>query len=172
MNKKPIDPFVYSSTIAKALEQGVFLTTKAGEKVNSMVIGWGTLGVIYEKPVFVAYVRNNRFTHDLLAQNPEFGVNVPLGKIDPKAIRICGSFSGRDKDKIKEAGLTLVEPSIISVPGIAEFPLTLECRIFYKQDQVTANLPKELQNRFYSREKGTYHTMYYGEILDSYILEE
>lgn len=55
MNKKPIDLNEYAGVITRALERGAFLTTKAGDKVNSMVIGWGHVGRIWERPVFIQY---------------------------------------------------------------------------------------------------------------------
>ena len=66
MKKKYIDSAQYANVIAEALRKGAFLTTKAGEKVNSMVIGWGHVGRIWERDVFVAYVRKSRFTRELL----------------------------------------------------------------------------------------------------------
>ena len=59
MQKKPIEITDYANTITAALRRGVLLTTKNGEKVNSMVIGWGHIGRIWELPVFVAYVRDD-----------------------------------------------------------------------------------------------------------------
>ena len=63
--------------------------------------------------------------------------NIPLDDSQKKALGFCGSKSGRDTDKIKELNLTLEKPESISVPGIREFPLTLECRIVYKQLQLS-----------------------------------
>lgn len=106
MRKQKIELTDYANGITAALERGVFLTTKNGEKVNSMVIGWGHLGRIWERPVFVAYVRNCRYTREMLDRNPEFTVNVPVDGFDKKAFALCGTKSGRDMDKIAETGLT------------------------------------------------------------------
>ena len=57
MKKHHIDLNEYANDILKALPKGILLTTKAGQKINSMVIGWGTFGVNWSKPVFVTYVR-------------------------------------------------------------------------------------------------------------------
>ena len=114
-----------------------------------MIIGWGTLGVIFEKPIFIVYVRNNRFTHELLEKTTEFTINVPVKGVDKNALRICGSKSGRDLDKIKECNFTLVEANKISVPGIKEVPLTIECKVIYKFDEETEKLPLEIQKRFF-----------------------
>ena len=43
MNRRNIDFTDYSNIITKALKKGIFLTTKNGEKVNSMMIGWGCI---------------------------------------------------------------------------------------------------------------------------------
>ncbi len=171
MHKKMIDVNDYANAITEALGKGVFLTTKAGEKVNSMVIGWGHIGRIWERPVFVTYVRDCRFTSSLLDANPEFTINVPTGPIDKKAFAICGSKSGRDMDKIHEAGLTLVEPEKVSVPAIKEFPLTLECRVIYREEQEASRLPETIRRQFYTIETSE-HISYYGEIVAAYLIEE
>ena len=168
--KKKIDALVEASIITEALKKGIFLTTKAGDKVNSMVIEWGHIGRIWNRPVFVAYVRVNRYTRELLDQHPEFTVNIPVNGFDRKAFMICGTKSGRDMDKIAEAGLTLEEPEVISVPAIRDYPLTLECRVIYRQEQDASQLPEEIRSRFYSMESGD-HISYFGEIVDAYIIE-
>lgn len=171
MIKKDINVFDYANEITKALKSGVLLTTKLNDKVNSMVIGWGHIGVIWSRPVFVAYVRTNRYTKELLDSNPEFTVNVAINNIDKNALMICGTKSGKDLDKIKEANLTLVPGTCISVPGIKEFPLTLECKVIYRQEQDLAFLSEKYQERHYSVDKND-HIAYFGEILSSYIIEE
>ena len=44
---------------------------------------------------------------------------------------------------------TYEEPETISVPGIKELPLTLECRVIYKQTQDISAMTKEDQEKFY-----------------------
>ncbi len=167
--KQKIDVCDYAGTIIRALQQGILLTTKVGDKVNSMAIGWGTIGIQWEKPVFIAFVRTCRFTHEMLEKNAEFTVNVPMGTSPHLAIGLLGTKSGRDMDKIAAAGLTLVEPNVISVPGIKEFPLTLECRVLYRQLQHDNELSDELTHRFYTRQTAN-HTAFYAEIVDAYII--
>lgn len=171
MNKRKIEITDYSNNITKALKKGIFLTTKAGEKVNSMLIGWGHVGQVWNLPVFVAYVRDSRYTREMLDQNPEFTINVPISEIDKKAFSICGSKSGRDMNKISEAGLTLIPPEVISVPGIKEFPLTLECKVLYRQEENVSALPEEIRHKFYSVETGA-HIIYFGQIVAAYMIEE
>ena len=60
--KRKIDPFEYAGEICKALPAGILLTTKRGEEVNTMTIGWGHIGIEWKVPIFVAYVRESRYT--------------------------------------------------------------------------------------------------------------
>ena len=172
--KREVDIWDYAGQITKAIDKGILLTTKEGDKVNTMVIGWGHLGTIWFKPVFVAYVRESRYTKALLDKTGQFTVNIPLGQADKNIIAVCGSKSGRDMDKIKELSLTLEAGDTVDVPGIKELPLTLECKVIYKQDQEPAAIDKDCFDRFYtsgSRNEGDYHTAYYGEITGAYIIE-
>ena len=171
MVKRKIVIWEHAGDIIRAMQPGILLTTKVGDKVNSMAIGWGTIGIQWEKPVFIAFVRTCRFTHEMLEGNGEFTVNVPVGEFPRKALGLLGSKSGRDMDKIAAAGVTLVDPNIISVPGIKEFPLTLECRVLYHQLQHDNELNDELTQRFYTRETAN-HTAFYAEIVDAYIIED
>lgn len=144
-----------------------------------MTIGWGTLGIEWSTPIFTVFVRENRFTKHMLDESGEFTVNIPYGEYDKNILGVCGRKSGKDTDKIKELGLTLVEPEAINTPGIKELPLTLECKIIYKQEQDPAEITEQNKARFYPQEVAgefcesnkDYHTAYYGEIVKAYIIE-
>lgn len=172
--KENIVAFDYAGDICKALPGGILLTTKAHDQVNSMTIGWGHIGIEWGKPIFVAYVRKSRYTYEMLEENGEFTVNVPMGEFDKKILGYCGRVSGRDADKIADLGLTLEEGRSVSVPGIKELPLTLECRVIYKQEQnLDAVLPAVLDRYYPSDDNGVrdVHIAYYGEIVDAYLLK-
>ena len=173
--KKQVNVFDYAGEICKALPKGILITTKNGDFVNSMTIGWGHLGIEWSKPIFVAYVRESRHTKTMLENHGEFTVNVPLGKVDSNILAVCGRKSGRDIDKIQELGLHLVESDVVSVPGIAEVPLTLECKVIYKQKQDLSAIPEEIIKRYYPADDTgfqDYHIAYYGEIVNAYLIEE
>lgn len=172
--KKIIDPFDYAGEIFKNMKRGILLTTKAKGTVDTMTIGWGTIGIEWGRPVFVAYVRESRFTRELLDENPEFTVNVPMGQVDGSILGFCGTKSGRDVDKIKELGLHLEEPMNISVPGIRELPLTLECKVIYRNPQPMDTMSKEILDRYYPETDGKRdeHVAYYGQILGAYIIQD
>lgn len=168
--KKKIDVFDYANEINHAFKNGILLNTH-DQKFDTMIIGWGALGVNWGKPCFTVYVRQTRFTHEQLDHNPAYTISVPKTKLPADAFRICGSLSGRDIDKVKEAGLHLEEASINGVEGIREAPLTLECRTVYRQDQLTDLYPQEIQTRWYPERPMNFHTMYIGEIVDAYVIQ-
>ena len=170
--KKKIEVLDYAATILKAVKKGVLLTTKANGKVNTMSISWGALGIEWNKPIFTTYVREGRNTRELLDANGEFTVNVPMDGSDLSLIGKCGSVSGRDVDKIAANNLTLVEGEAVSVPAIKEYPLTLECRVTYKQLQDDNAIAPEDIAKFYKPGYGGTHIAYFGEIVAAYIIEK
>lgn len=178
--KKMINAFDYAGEICKAMPKGILMTTKAGEQVNTMTIGWGKIGIEWGKPIFIAYVRESRYTKQMLEANGEFTVNVPMGEVDGKILGYCGTKSRRDTDKIADLDLTLEEPVSITVPGIKELPLTLECKVIYKQKQDLSAIPQEILKRYYpaaqencyAGENRDFHYAYYGEIVNAYLITE
>ena len=173
--KQSVDAFSYAGHICAAMNPGILLTTKSSGKVNTMTIGWGKIGVEWGLPVFIAYVRESRHTKQMLEENGEFTVNIPYGDFDRKILGYCGTKSGRDCDKIRDMNLTLEQPNTISVPGIKEFPLTLECKVIYKQAQDLNALPRDILDRFYPEDEAgirDHHIAYYGQITDAYIITD
>lgn len=178
--KKEIQVFEYADVILKNVARGVLLTTAAGGRVNTMTISWGTLGIEWGKPIFTVFVRESRFTKGLLDRSGEFTINVPYGNVDPRILSFCGSKSGRDVDKLAALGLTPVPSEHVAAPGLRELPLTLECRVVYRQAQDGAAITAENRKKYYPQEVGgefpganrDYHTAYYGEIVGAYLLED
>ena len=176
--KEELNVFDHATEIMNALKTGVLLTTKAHDRVNSMTISWGSLGIEFGRPLFTTFVREHRFTKGQLDENPEFTINVPMGDFDRKILSFCGSNSGRDVDKPARLGLTLETPKVISVPGIRELPLTLECRVIYRRPQDIALLSPEDQAKFYPQDVDSTacganrdaHIAYMGEIVAAYLI--
>lgn len=174
--KRCVDVFDYCGEICKGIKKGALLTTAVDGKVNTMTIGWGHLGIEWNLPIFVAYVRESRFTKELLDKSFTFTVNIATKDAMSEAKRFCGTRSGRNTDKIQELGLTLIEGEKLDVPGIKEFPLTLECKILYSQQQEAEKLPEYLIERFYPNDNSLSgrdnHIAYYAQILNAYIIEK
>lgn len=155
--KEPIQIRDYAGLIQQALPGGLLLNT-SGEKFNSMIIGWGNVGVTWGVPTFTAYVRRNRYTRAQIDATGEFSVSVPLEGPAARIVKVCGRSSGRDVDKVKEAGLTLEPPEILHTPGVREYPLTLECKVLYAQEQDLALLPEEIRSAMYPQDVDGFHT--------------
>ncbi len=168
-----------ANRITEALPRGILLNTR-GDKFNSMVIGWGHIGTLWGRPTFHVYVRQGRYTKGQLDKTGEFSISVPLEGVDPRISRVCGTQSGFQVDKAEAAGLQLEPPEVISTPGVRQYPLTLECRILYAQDQDLSRIPQEIRKHTYPQDvPGTnpmanrdFHTMYVGEIVAAYIIRE
>jgi flavin reductase (DIM6/NTAB) family NADH-FMN oxidoreductase RutF len=161
----------YNEYAAKAIEdisKGAFLTTAHGGKTNTMTIGWGSIGFIWNKPIFTVLVRPSRFTHGLIEPSGEFTVSFPFEDMK-EALSLCGTKSGRDLDKIKAAGLALKPGQKVATPVIGCKGLHYECKVVYKQNMDPAALDGDYKGRCYPN--GDYHTVYYGEILACYITE-
>ena len=94
----------------------------------------GNVGYVWGKPIFTVFVRKSRHTHHIIEQSGEFTVSIPMKDNLKNALAICGSKSGRDLDKFKEANIYPVKGKIVSTPVIADCGMYFECKVIYKQD--------------------------------------
>jgi flavin reductase (DIM6/NTAB) family NADH-FMN oxidoreductase RutF len=79
------------------------------------------------------------------------------------ALALLGSKSGRDGDKIAEAGLNPIASSGIAAPGFEEADLIVECRKIYWDDfEPTQFLDPMIESNYPLKD---YHRMYFGEIV-------
>lgn len=177
--KEQININDYIQKITETFGKGGILLNSNGDKFNSMVIGWGAIGRCWNLPVCTVYVRENRYTKAQIDKTGRFTLSIPLDGPDPVINKICGSQSGRDIDKVKEAGLTLEAAEINGVPGIKEYPITVECEVVYSQLQNPSMLPYEIFKGMYPQDiDGTApmgnrdpHTEYVGRIVAAYIIK-
>lgn len=166
-NKVEAGNFDYlNETLDVLAKPGLLLvSTDADGKPNAMTIGWGTVGIIWGKPIFVVLVRPSRYTHGLMEQTEDFTVNVPSADLR-KAVAFCGSKSGRDCDKFAEQGLTAVPGKKVKSPIIDECVIHYECKVVHKNDVLKDKLADAIVSSAYPA--GDFHTIYYGEILSVY----
>lgn len=75
--------------------------------IGTMTVSWGGAGVLWGKNVFFCFVRPQRYTKEFIDGSD----TVTLSFFDPQqyrnALTLCGKLSGRDHDKIAEAGLSV-----------------------------------------------------------------
>ncbi len=151
------------------LSKGVFMTTKLGDKVNTMTIAWGGINIVWNKRVFVAYVRYSRDTYNMVNNADEFTISIPLNKDLKKELGYCGTKSGKDTNKINDCDLKLKDSRVINTPILSDCEMHYECNVIYKQAQEPNSIPKEVLKKYYPN--NNFHVIFYGEIVDSYILE-
>ncbi len=154
----------------KQMPLGAFLVT--GERHNPMTIGWAQWGVIWGKPVCTVLVRHSRYSHQLI-ENGCFTVSVPRFGERKEELRLCGTLSGRDVDKLQAAGLKTLSPRSNGVGGIAGCAVHFECKTVLKTEVSMDKLDPVLYGRYYdpAREAtadGDPHTVYFGEIIAAY----
>ena len=144
---------------------GVFLTA-GNEKPNTMTISWGFAGAMWGKTIIIIPVRPVRYTYNLIVLNKEFSVSVPLDDSLNKQLGYFGMVSGKDTDKYKEQGIIPIKCRNIDTYAIPGNCYQLECRLIYKNEILKENLDTFTKNKWY--EDGSYHTMFYGEIINAY----
>ncbi|WP_246566404.1 flavin reductase family protein [Tissierella simiarum] len=162
----------YNEKLKEMLDQinkGAFLTVTDGERTNTMTIGWGNVGVVWSRPMFMVAVRYSRYTYGVLEKAKDFTVSIPIKKDLKKALAYCGSYSGRDVDKFKECNLTPKKGRKVVSPIVSDCELHYECKIVYKQAMEPATLDEDIKNRYYVN--NDYHVLYFGEIVDCYLTE-
>jgi flavin reductase (DIM6/NTAB) family NADH-FMN oxidoreductase RutF len=80
-----------------------------------------------------------------------------------KALNLLGSRSGRDGDKITEAGLTPMAATVVAAPAYAEAELVIECQKMFWSDFDPKNfLDPEIDRNYPTHD---YHRSYFGQIL-------
>jgi len=141
-------------------DRWALLTVKDGEGCNPMTVSWGGTGILWSRPVVTVYVRPQRYTYGLMEKEGYFSLSFLPEEFHP-AMALCGSKSGRDTDKVKECGLTVLTDR--AAPYFEQAELTLICRKLYAQDLDPACfLDRSVDEKNYPGKD--YHRMYIGEI--------
>ena len=98
--RKEVDTFQYVVETNKLMRKDGILLVAEGKdkKPNTMTIGWGFLGTMWRKPVFVVAVRHSRHTFKLMEKSDSFTVCLPNSEMR-EVLDICGTKSGRNMDK-------------------------------------------------------------------------
>jgi flavin reductase (DIM6/NTAB) family NADH-FMN oxidoreductase RutF len=145
-------------------KQGMLLTGGdfAAGQFNTMTVGWGSLGVMWGRPFAQVVVRPTRYTYKFMEQDKSFTL-CAFPETYRQALQLLGTKSGRDGDKIAEAGLTPIASTQVAAPGFAEADLVVECRKIYQQDMdPTHFLDPEIEKLYPSKH---YHRIYFGVVV-------
>ncbi len=164
-----IDPSQIPDNVIKLIGKEWMLITAGNESsYNSMTASWGALGNIWNKPISLITVRDTRYTYQFLEKNDSYTLTF-FPEDYRNALTIMGTKSGRDTDKVKEAGLTPVTtPS--GLIAFSEARMILECKKVYAEPlKKEAFIDTQLFDEVYNKAETSIHTMYIGEITNVWI---
>ena len=150
----------WMNELTAQLKKGAFLMVNG----NPMTIGWAQFGIIWNRKTLSVYVRESRFTHQLLKDADTFTVSIPAVGTLSDALVFCGTRSGRDVDKMAFLHAERFPARFGGQDGFSGCRYHIECRILFRTD-LDEHLLEDgaLLSRFYA--SGNPHTMYIGEIL-------
>ena len=133
----------------------MLVTAGNEEKANTMTASWGGMGVMWGKNVVFVFIRDSRFTKEFIDREGRFSLSFPSEEYR-KEMKFLGTVSGRDEDKIKEAGV---------VENIDEGKEILLCRVM-SETPITKDEFKDekIDAAWYADQD--YHKMYIAEITD------
>lgn len=132
-------------------------------QANCTTVSWGGVGVMWSKNVAFLFLQDSRYTKELIDENEFLSISF-LSEQYKNAMKYCGSASGRNEDKFKNAGFTLAFRH--SIPYIDEGNCVLLCKkLSATPISHESLLDPSLKEKWYSN--GDYHTMYIVEIIEA-----
>jgi len=145
-------------------KEWMLITAGTGENFNTMTANWGGFGYLWKKNVCFIFVRPTRYTYQFTEESNFFTLSFFEEKYRD-ALNYCGTYSGRDVNKIEKCGFTplQIESDVIS---FEEAKLIITARKIYYQDINPLNFIDTGIDKNYP--KKDYHRMYIGEIIKAY----
>jgi flavin reductase (DIM6/NTAB) family NADH-FMN oxidoreductase RutF len=138
------------------------IVSSGSKRPNAMTAAWGGVGVLWGKNVASIYVRDSRYTKELLDATDSFSINFFNNPKMKYTLEYLGQVSGRDEDKL--AGARLHVDYEQGVPILDEAAFVFVCKKM-AATRLTEDCfcDPSIRERWYS--DGDFHTLYIGEIL-------
>ena len=105
---KEISPYDIDRAIERIGKEWMLITAKDGGGANAMTASWGSMGELWSRPVATCFIRPQRYTFELVEDSSTVSLAF-FGTQKRTELAMCGKKSGRDCDKIAEAGFSLSE---------------------------------------------------------------
>ena len=109
----------------------MLISAERDGKVNSMTASWGSMGVLWKCDVCTVFIRPQRYTYEFVEASDTLSLSF-FKEEYRDSLKICGSESGRDCDKLKKAGLS--SEIVDGTPIISEADMVIICRKLYADD--------------------------------------
>jgi len=161
-----VHPDDLNDNFFKMLDKDWMLVTAGGfGDFNTMTASWGTVGILWNKPIAICFIRPHRYTFQFADQYDFY----TLAFFDEKyrdILNYCGAHSGRAVDKIRKTGLKPIETSRGNVI-YEQARLALECRKLYADYLRPENfIDAGIERKNYPAKD--YHKFFIGEIVECY----
>ena len=140
-----------------------------GDKMNAMTASWGCPGVVWNEDVFTVFIRDQRYTRELIDKEDKFTISVLDSKEYREELKYLGRESGRNLDKIEECNLSYEK--VNGYPHIKEAYLHIDCEVIYKDKfEEDKFYDKSIVQKNYS--KKDFSNVYIGRIKNIYYKEK
>ncbi|MDR0761959.1 MAG: hypothetical protein LBF13_02785 [Campylobacteraceae bacterium] len=149
------------SAIERISKEWMLITAGNKDDYNTMTASWGGIGYLWERSVAFIFVRPTRYTYDFMEKNVRFTLTFFDKSLKNRVHKICGSKSGRNIDKAKEAEISPIyfDNDTISFEEAKEIII---CKKIYIGDFMPENfIDKSINNLYPAKD---YHRIYIGEI--------
>lgn len=162
----PLNPLDLNLKVFNLIDnQWMLISAGNMDKMNTMTASWGTLGILWNKPIAIVFIRPQRYTYEFVEQNNLFSLTF-FNEEHRDALEFCGTKSGRDYNKPEETGLSLI-PTPNGTVAFKEAELILECKKLYFGDIKEMNfIDPSIVTRNYPNKD--FHRFYIGEIIGCY----
>jgi flavin reductase (DIM6/NTAB) family NADH-FMN oxidoreductase RutF len=144
----------------------MLITAGRIDNFNMMTASWGTMGILWNKPIAICFIRPQRYTYNFAEKYDYYTLSFFKEKYR-NILQVCGSRSGRNINKVEATGL---KPLVTALGNICyeQSRLFLECRKLYYNDLIPENfvIPEIAHQNYPTRD---FHRFYIGEIVNCYI---
>ena len=165
----------------KEMQEGVFsllanedlsaLTSGTPSNYNTMIAGWGGMGIMFSRPAVFHILRSNRYTLELMRRENRYTMTFFDAEFKEDYMQF-GMSSGRDSDdKMKHTKLSAVQTPA-GLMTFKEAKLILECKLTL----ITTVLPDEILNEedrtFFANvyeEENAYYNLVFSEVTNMWM---
>lgn len=163
----PIDMLEWNP-IQKVADEGIAIVAEADGTVNAMSSHNGGVGHMWGKNVVYAFLRNTRYTKELLDKSEFFSACFfdMSEKNKVQLMKVLDQLSGRNEDKLHLCHVNIEHA--LNAPYIDEANFIILCRKIAAVPMTENTILDEkiLNENYTAKHLDDFHTMYIGEILD------
>ena len=175
MNKQlvPTDTFKSMKILRPFTTPEMPAIVSAGTKDshNSCIIGWGLLGVAWSRPLFIVYVKPDRYTYQFMEKTDIFTVSFIKKSLYSK-FRPYGMESGRDinKEEVSGAQIQFLDNGGITFKEAEEvYVCKMMAKTYFDEKNLSPDIIKYYEDAAKLVKQTTEpHGVYIGEIIGHY----